>query len=122
LEEKKEEPQKEFWIELFKHMTDQKIPELEELKEKIATLEKRANIKVKDYLGGGALHTPLQTKTYSHYKYYGEVNSDGEEHGRGIEISNSGWISIGYFKNGRLGTGNYIAIVSNGDFCVGDIH
>ena len=46
MEEEKVEPQKEFWTEMFKYLVDQKIPELEEVREKIATLEKRANIKV----------------------------------------------------------------------------
>ncbi len=44
----------------------------------IATVEKRANIKVKDYLGAGALHTPLRSKTGSYKKYYGEINKSGK--------------------------------------------
>jgi hypothetical protein len=44
----------------------------------IATVEERTKISVKDYLGFGALTLPLQTKTYSKYKYYGEVNESGK--------------------------------------------
>ncbi len=92
-------------------MVDQKIPELKEIREKIATVEQRAKIYVKDYLGFGPLNKPIQTKTYPDYKYYGEFNADGEEHGRGIQIQNGeGDIHIGYFKNGSMSTGNYIMI------------
>ncbi len=122
LEEEKEEPQKEFWTEMFKHMADQQIPELEEVREGIATIEKRANIKVKDYLGGGALHTPLQTITYSISKYYGELNADGEAHGRGILIYNDDGFQIGYWQNDECGTGNYININSKGEFVVGEYY
>jgi hypothetical protein len=121
LEEEKEEPQKEFWTEMFQYLVDQKIPELEKVRETIATVEKRANISVHDYLGGGALHTPLNTKTDYLYKYYGEVNADGKAHGRGIFIWNEGLIDIGYFENG-LRTGRYITRLSNGTFSVGEIY
>ncbi len=66
MEEEKEELQHNFWTELFKYLVDQKIPELEKVKERIATVEKRAKISMNDYLGLGALHTllsPLQTET-----------------------------------------------------------
>ncbi len=39
VEEKKEETQKDFYSELVQHMVDQKIPELKEIREKIATVE-----------------------------------------------------------------------------------
>ncbi len=123
MEEEKEEPQKEFWTELFQYLVDQKIPELEEVREKIATVEKRTNISVHDYLGFGALHTPLKTYTDSYGKYYGELNADGEAHGRGIGISNDGHIIIGYFvENDWYSTGNYIVISSDGDFLVGKFY
>ncbi len=77
-------------------MTEQKIPEVARINEFIPTIEKRAKISVKDYLGKGAL-TPLQTKTDSNHKYYGEQNTDGKEHGGGIEIFNSGNFQIGYW-------------------------
>ncbi len=92
------------------------------VKDGIATVEKRAHIKAKEHLGGGALHTPLQTITDSYCNYYGEINADGEEHGRGIGISNDGDIGIGYFKNGEWSTGNYIEIYSDGRFWVGELY
>ena len=46
IEEKKEAPQKDFYNELMQYMADQKIPSLEKLKEKFATIEKRANISI----------------------------------------------------------------------------
>ena len=69
---------------------------------------------MKDFLGFGALNTPLQTTTDSISKYYGELDADGELHGRGISIRNDGRIWIGYFEDGWLSTGNYINIY-NGD-------
>ncbi len=63
---------------LLQYMTEQKIPEVARIKKLIPTVEKRANIKVHDFLGGGALHTPLNTITDSVKKYYGEVNADGK--------------------------------------------
>ncbi len=56
---------------LLQYLTDQKIPELARIKEFIPTVEKRAKISVNNYLGFGALHTPLNTKTGSGYKYCG---------------------------------------------------
>ncbi len=104
---------------LLQYMTDQKIPEVARIKEFNPTVEKRANIKVHDYLGFGAIHTPLQTKTYWWGKYYGEVDADGKGHCRGILIWNNGRITIGYFENDDVSTGNYITIYWNGEFRVG---
>ncbi len=102
-------------------MADQEIPELEQIKEHIATVQKRANIRVKDYLGFGALHTPLKTKTNADYHYHGEINENGYEHGRGIEIWYDDQITIGYFDDDDYkGTGNYIQISVDGVFRVGE--
>ncbi len=70
------------------------------------------------------LHTPLKTKTFLNWKYYGEVNANGKEHGRGIRIWNHGNIGIGYFENDSWWTtGNYIIINSiSGFFKVGEIY
>ncbi len=107
---------------MLQYLTDQKIPELAMVKERIATVEKRAHIKAKEHLGGGALHTPLNTKTDSYDKYYGELNADGETHGRGICIFNNGSIIIGYFQDDDWSTGNYIYIASDGVFEVGEAY
>ncbi len=62
---------------MFRYLADQKVPNLKQVKERIATVEKRAKISAKDYLGFGVLHTPLKTETFSNGKYYGELNADG---------------------------------------------
>jgi hypothetical protein len=104
-------------------MTRQKIRDVARIKELLPTVEKRAKISVNDHLGKGTLLTPIQTITDSDYKYYGEVNADGEEHGRGIQIWNDGDIWIGYFENGVWSTGNYIRIWDDGDkFEVGEYY
>jgi hypothetical protein len=77
---------------------------------------------MKDYLGREALHTPLNTKTYSNSKYYGGLNADGKEHGRGIRICNDGHIEIGYYENGEWSTGNFITTISDGRFWVGEYY
>jgi hypothetical protein len=64
-------------------LTDQKIPEVARINDLIPTIEKRAKISLKDFLGKGALK-PLKTKTFPASKYYGELNEYGNEHGRGI--------------------------------------
>jgi hypothetical protein len=48
-------------------------------------------------------------------QYYGEVNANGERHGRGINIYN-GHIKIGYYENGEYSTGKYISITSDDDY------
>ncbi len=98
-----------------------KCPELEDVLEKFDIVEKRAKISVKDHLGKQPLTSPLQTKPYSASKYYGELNSYGKEHGRGIDISN-GSILIGYWEDGWLSTGNYIKIWSDGRFWVREFY
>ncbi len=47
--------------------------------------------------------------------YFGEINKNNRT-GRGIKIWNDGFIYIGYFENGFVGTGHYIHIYSNGNF------
>ncbi len=106
---------------LLQYLTDQKIPEVARIKEFIPTIEKRAKISVSDHLGKQPLTSPLQTKTDSNYKYYGELNADGKEHGRGIFIYDWGEIEIGYYENSEWSTGtNYIYIYDDGVFLVGE--
>ncbi len=107
---------------MLQYLTDQKIPELAMVKERIATVEKRAHIKAKEHLGFGALHTPLNTYTDSCCKYFGELNADGNPHGRGIHIFDDGKIGIGYFEDDWWSTGNYIRIESGGVFRVGEFY
>ncbi len=123
---------KDFYTKLLRYAADQKISDsdlkvkqrkaLDGLEANIATLEQRAKINVKDYLGFGALQTPLQTKTFSNGKYYGELNADGKWQGRGIRIENTGRIWIGYWWNGRWSTGNYIRIYSDDKIAVGEVY
>ena len=93
----KQIPLKDFYTELMQYMADQKIAEIEEVKEWIATVEQRAKINVKDYLGFGAIDTPIKTCTQKSGMYCGEFNADRIYHGRGIEIVNDGYIRIGYW-------------------------
>ena len=74
-----------------------KTQNAELVKVAIAAVEKRAKISVKKHLDFGDLHTPLNTKTNEYHKYYGELDADGEEDGRGIRIWNNGDILIGYW-------------------------
>jgi hypothetical protein len=91
--------------------------------QKIGTVEWRAKMSAKNYLGFGRLQSPIKTYTDSDYKYYGEVNANGKLHGRGTRIYRYGTILIGYFENGEWrGTGNYIIIHSDGKFDVGELY
>jgi hypothetical protein len=63
---------------LLQYLTDQKIPEVARIKEFIPTIEKRAKISVNEFIGKQSLTSPLQKKTYSNSKYYGELNADGK--------------------------------------------
>ncbi len=62
------------------------------------------------------------------YFYYGDGGKIGEQkkvdtlHGRVILMHKNGSIFIGYFENGKLSTGKYIEILSNGWFRVGEIY
>ncbi len=96
-----------------------KCPELEDVLKKFDIVEKRAKISLNNYLGKAIL-TSLQTKTGSGWKYYGELNADGKEHGRGIIIFNNGYLDIGYYEDGYRSTGNYIIIYSDGVFGVAE--
>ncbi len=53
---------------------------------------------------------------------FGEVNANNRMHGRGIKIWKDGGISIGYYENGLLSTGNYINILHYGKFRVGEYY
>ncbi len=64
---------KDFYTELLRYVADQKISDsdlnlwhpkvLDGLEAMMATWEKRAKISMKEHLGFGTLHTPLQTNT-----------------------------------------------------------
>ncbi len=82
---------------IISHLRAIKCPELDYILKNLDTVEKRAKINVSDYLGKQPLTLPLQTITDSSYKYYGELNADGKEHGRGISIHDHGTIVIRYF-------------------------
>ncbi len=52
----------------------------------------------------------------------GELNVNNQLHGRGIYINYTGSFWIGFFENGKLRTGKYIDIRSDGDFSVGECY
>ncbi len=83
---------------IISHLRAIKCPELDYILKNLDTVEKRAKISVSDYLGKQPLTSPIKTKT--DIKYYGELNADGKEHGRGIIIMDHGTICIGHFENG----------------------
>ncbi len=87
----------DFYSQIINYLRAEKCPDLDRVLELFDTIEKRAKISISDYLGKQPLTSPLQTYTDSRYKYYGEVNVDGKEHGRGIRIWNTGGIAIGYW-------------------------
>ena len=51
---------------------------------------------------------------------FGELDKYNELHDRGIRLYQDGGIYITYFGNGKLSTGNYIHIKSDGPFRVGE--
>jgi hypothetical protein len=53
---------------------------------------------------------------------FGEVNEDNKLHGRSIHIWDDGDIRIGYYEDGNLSTGNYIHLLSDGVFFVGEFY
>ena len=46
------------------------------------------------------LDLPFELKIEGQYVYFGELNKDGESHGRGLEICGSGTVYLHHFKNG----------------------
>ena len=51
-----------FWSQLINYLRDVKCPDLEWISDEFYTLEKRTEVRIKDYLGE-AIITPFQTKT-----------------------------------------------------------
>ncbi len=41
-----------------------------------------------EHLGFGSIDKQIQTATYSNAKYFGELNSKNESHGKGVYIYN----------------------------------
>ncbi len=81
-----------FYSQLINYLRAVECPDLDRVLKDVDTVEKRAKISLNDYLGKQPLTSPLKTKTDSDWKYYGEVNASGKEHGRGIKIYNDGAI------------------------------
>ena len=116
------EPTDSAFTQLLQYLIDQEIPEVARIYDLIPTVEMRAKISLNKYLGKPIL-TPLQSKTYSNgSKYYGELNENDKPHGRGILILNADDIRIAYYENGKISTGKYIHIHSDGCFTVGEIY
>ena len=99
-------------------LRDQKLKSLQkELLDGINTVERRADIKVRNHLAfGDDANANIQF-----------LKNDGEyfignRHGRGIRITPGGYIHIGYFNNGVHAPGYYITIYSDGRFDVGKMY
>ncbi len=72
-----------------------------------------------EHLGFKSIDKQIQTKTYSNVKYIGELNSNNQEHGKGVYIfngkDNKGKnIMFAQLENGKHVEGNYIAIFEDG--------
>ncbi len=61
----------------------------------------------------------IETKENSNATYFGELNRDKKEHGKGILLYIDGSIYLGYFANGHYAAGSYIHILRDGSFDVG---
>ena len=89
----------------------------------VDTLEKRAGISVRDYLGFGDIDD--HTKIYSmREQYFGELDAPPAYtnfEGRGLHFM-SKIIVIGYWSDGDQAPGNYIGMGSDGQFWVGEIY
>ena len=87
----------------------------------IDKVEERTKISVREYVGFGVI-APAALGYFQKdgAVYVGEMNAENKLHGRGIEISPYGIITIGYSNNGRSAPGNYIDIYPGGDFIVGE--
>ncbi len=65
----------------------------------------------------------MQPDPLRYYKYgesFGELNEDNSLHGRGLRIWTNGQCQIGYFEDNFWSIGNYILILPNNDFRVGE--
>ena len=111
-----------FWSQLINYLRDVKCPDLNRIFKELDTVEERAKINVKEHLGEHALISPFKTKTDKYGKYYGELNADGKQNGKGIKLWNYGDIDIGHYEDDLWGTGHYIQISTNGRFIVGEYY
>ena len=101
---------------------DQKYKSLQTLLDGIASVERRANIKVCDYMNfGNDSNANIQFWIDDDGDcYIGERNGNNKIQGKGICIYSDGTIRIGYFDNGGFALGNYLNIFSDGSFTVGE--
>ena len=100
-----------------------KLTNDKELPEVFATIEKRIDKSVPEFLGFGQIDKLLQSLTEEDGNtLIGDLNEKNKLHGRGLKITPYGFIQIGYFYNGECTTGNYISIRSDGTFSVGEYY
>ena len=111
----------DFYAALFKYMEDQQIPELETIKIAFDTVQKRAQISIRDHLNFGQSVQPshLHTTISTWGKFIGEQINLDAKYCRGINIYSDGRISIGYYLKSSPAPGNYIWINGDGRFKVG---
>ena len=97
----------------------EKLPEMDTINEKLATLEERMGKSVRDHLGFG-LVSASAIKVVDNL--IGEFDEDNNLNGRGIFIHSDGTIVIGYFQDDVYVPGNFTRIYSWGEIRVGEIY
>ncbi len=105
------------------YLTDNQIAGLERINEAFNRLRKNHSVSAFKHLGFGATDKQIETMTLSDGKYFGELNSNNQEHGKGVMIFNDRKkIIFAESKNGKHVTSNYITIFEDGDIHVGEIY
>ncbi len=119
-------PQNDFLTQLMVYLTDNQIPGLERIKEAFNRLRKNHNKSVLKHLGFGSIDRQIETKTFSTGQYFGELNSNNQEHGKGVIIYNcskcGNSIIFALIENDNYAEGNYIIIFESGQIQVGEIY
>ena len=101
-------------------MDEKQDPKLSRVLEYLPKVKERTGKPAWEHLRFGKSDKQPSFIQCSSYKYYGEVNANGEPHGRAILNAPDGGIIIGNFDDGGAAPGtNYIIIYSNGELEVG---
>jgi len=87
----------------------------ERIEDAFATLRKRHGVSARDHLGFGVTDKQVGTYEYTNGKWFGELNSGGKSHGKGVTIfTESRNIIFGYDENGKWKEGSYLTISRSG--------
>ena len=80
----------------------------------------RTGKSIKELLGFGNEHPDRSIQVASHEwgKYFGELNDQKLEHGRGISYTQNGLIFIGYYERGCHAPGKFVYYKPDGTFQV----